>query len=89
VPPLCIVLKEHRYLVQIGAETRVLRIQELVHGTAGWGGRFRLQIPAEGGADAQTIYGSTSEEVARLAAETFKRAHLKLDPRSASKRTPN
>jgi hypothetical protein len=76
---LYIVLKEHRYLVQIGAETHVLRIQELVDGTVGWGGRFRLQIPAGGGANAQTIYGSTGEEVARLAAETFERAHLKLD----------
>ena len=86
---MCIVLKEHRYLVQIGAETLVLRIQELVDGTAGWGGRFRLQIPAGGGVDAQTIYGSTSEEVARLAVETFKRAYLKSDRSSPSKGTPN
>jgi hypothetical protein len=65
------ILREHRYRIQIGSETRILRIEELVSGPAVWEKRFRLQIPAEPGFEAKTIYGSTDQETAELAAEFF------------------
>jgi hypothetical protein len=67
------ILKEHRYRVQIGSETRILRVEELVSGPAVWVKRFRLQIPAETGLEAKTIYGSTDQETAELGAEFFDR----------------
>jgi hypothetical protein len=67
------ILKEHRYCLQIGSETRILRVEEFVSGPAVWVKRFRLQIPAETGLEAKTIYGSTDQEAAELAAEFFDR----------------
>jgi len=67
------ILKEHRYRLQIGSETRIFRVEELVSGPAIWVKRFRLQIPAETDLEAKTFYGSTDQETAELAAEFFNR----------------
>ena len=65
---MCVVLKEHRYVVQVGIVKHVLRIEELVSGAALWRDKFRLQIPADLNTQAKTIYGASAEEVAKLGA---------------------
>ncbi len=40
---MCILLKEHRYVVQIGDRKHILRVEELVSGEAIWIDKFRLQ----------------------------------------------
>ena len=57
-------LKEYRYVAHIGSHTQFLHIHELISGTAGWGGPFRLQIPADSYGGEQTIYGESHREVA-------------------------
>lgn len=57
-------LKEHRYLVQIGSHTQIFSVHELISGNAGWGDRFRLQIPADSHGEARTVYGASAGEVA-------------------------
>lgn len=66
-------LKEHRYRAQIGSETRVLRVEELVSGSPVWMEKFRLQIPAETGHEAKTFYGPGAQEVAELGADFLDR----------------
>ena len=68
-----ILLKEYRYVVQIGAETHVLRVEELVAGPAVWGGKFRLQILADEQRGAQLIYGTSADEVAQKGAAVMDR----------------
>ena len=68
---MCLILKEHRYVVQVGAVNHVLRIEELVSGAALWRDKFRLQIPADLNTQAKTIYGASAEEVAELGADFF------------------
>jgi hypothetical protein len=65
---MCVVLKEHRYVVHVGTAKHVLRIEELVFGPALWRDKFRLQIPADPNSQAKTIYGASAEEVAKLGA---------------------
>lgn len=69
-------LKEYRYVVQIGSHTQVLSIHELISGLAGWGDRFRLQIPADSYGEAKTIYGASAQEVAEMALEFLSRRRL-------------
>jgi len=66
-------LKEHRYVVQIGVKTHVLRVEELVSGPAVWGGKFRLRIPADDHRMAETIYGTSADEVAERGAAFMSR----------------
>jgi len=67
---MCVVLKEHRYVVQVGTVSHVLRIEELVSGAAVfWKDKFRLLIPANSKSQAQTIYGASADEVAELGAD--------------------
>jgi hypothetical protein len=68
---MCVVLKEHRYVVHVGTVQHVLRIEELVSGLAVWRDRFRLLIPANPSSQAKTIYGASAEEVAELGADFF------------------
>lgn len=57
------------YELKIGSASHILRIEELVSGSAVWGGVFRLVISANGSTEAKTIYGATADEVAHRAAE--------------------
>jgi hypothetical protein len=66
---VCVILKEHRYVVQVGAVRHMLRIEELVSGPALWRAKFRLHIPADPNSQAQTLYGASAEEVAELGAD--------------------
>jgi hypothetical protein len=66
---MCVVLKEHQYVVQVGTVKHVLRIEELVSGAALWRDKFRLQIPADLNTQTKTIYGASAEEVAELGAD--------------------
>ena len=66
---MCVVLKEHRYVAQVGAVSHVLRIEELVSGPALWRTRFRLHIPADLNRQAEIIYGASADEVAELGAD--------------------
>jgi hypothetical protein len=63
------ILKESVYLVQLGPQTHVLRIEELAEEGESWGRKYRLQLPAEGGGETKTIYSSSEMEVALCAAE--------------------
>jgi hypothetical protein len=65
---LTVLLKQHRYVVQIGIESHLLRIEERVSGLGVWRGKFRVQIPATTRNEATTIYGRSADEVAAAAA---------------------
>jgi hypothetical protein len=71
-------LCEHRYHVQIGSQTHILRIEELISGQVGWGGKFRLQIAASLDSEAQTFYGASKHEVAELGARFLDRREKQL-----------
>lgn len=79
-------IKEERYIVYLGTEEYVLRVQELLGGLEPWPDRFRAQIPASAERNATTVYGSTGREVAERATEYlsyFSRASTLLgDPRA-------
>lgn len=66
---MLILLKEHQYRVQIGAESRILLVEEHLSGTTGWAGKFRVKIPADATGESRILYGSSDQEVAYLAAE--------------------
>lgn len=68
-----ILLRHHRYEVQIGNQSRVLRIEELVSGPAAWGGKFRVQLPADDAIEAKTFYGASADAVAHEVAELLNR----------------
>ena len=69
-------LREYRYLAKIGSHTQFLNIYELISGTAGWGGPFRLLIPADSYGEEQTIYGASHQEVAQKGHELLTRRRL-------------
>ena len=62
-------IKEERYILYVGTEEYVLRVQELLWGLEPWPERFRAQIPRSGDMNATTVYGSTGREVAERATE--------------------
>jgi len=62
-------LKEHRYMFLVGATDHVFRVEELVKGTAGWPGRFRLKLAASSLWEAQTFYGESCRDVAEKACQ--------------------
>ena len=68
-----VLIKEHRYTVQIGVEKHLLRVEELVAGTAVWREKFRLYIPADENRIAETIYGTSADEVAKKGAAYMSR----------------
>jgi hypothetical protein len=81
------VVRESRYIVQIGTDKHLPRIEELVSGEELWGGRFRLHISANQNGAARTIYGSSELEVAVHAAEYLIRREQENNPnRTAPKR---
>jgi hypothetical protein len=69
VPLLNTILREERYIIFVGSQELVLRIQEFLSGTESWPGRFRLNLPASDSYKARTFYGGSSFEVAREAVE--------------------
>ena len=68
-----ILLRHHRYEVQIGNQSRILRVDELVSGPAVWGGQFRVRLPADGVIEAKTFYGGSADAVAHEVAELLSR----------------
>lgn len=68
-----VLLRHHRYEVQIGEASHVLRVEELVSGSAVWAGKFRARLPATSTAEAKTVYGPTADVVAHQAAEFLSR----------------
>lgn len=68
-----ILLRHHRYEVQIGNQSRILRVDELVSGPAVWGGKFRVRLPADGVIEAKTFYGGSADAVAHEVAELLSR----------------
>lgn len=62
-------IREERYIVYIGAEEHVLRVQELLQGLEPWPAKFRTQIPASAERQATTLYGSTEKEVVERVTE--------------------
>ena len=73
---MCVILKEHRYVVQIGDRKHILRVEELVSGEAIWTDKFRLQIPADLNRQAKTLYGATASEVAKMGADFLAQGRL-------------
>lgn len=73
---MCILLKEHRYVVQIGDRKHILRVEELVSGEAIWTDKFRLQIPADLNRAAKTLYGAAASEVAKMGADFLPQGRL-------------
>jgi hypothetical protein len=74
-------IKEERYIVYIGTEEHVMRVQELLWGLDSWPERFRVLLPASKESTATTIYGSTGREAAERATEFLSRlasAHNRL-----------
>lgn len=62
-------IKEHRFTFQIGAEEHVLRVQELVWGPERWPEQCRIHLEASHTREARHFYGGTPLETARKAAE--------------------
>jgi hypothetical protein len=62
-------IKEERYIVYMGGEEHVLRVQELLRGLEPWPEKFRVYIPASVERQAVTLYGSTGREVVERATE--------------------
>jgi phenylacetate-coenzyme A ligase PaaK-like adenylate-forming protein len=62
-------IREERYILQMGTEEHILRVQELVLGAETWPERFRIKMPASHTREAKTFYGATSDEVVRRAVE--------------------
>jgi hypothetical protein len=62
-------IREQRYIVYIGTEEHVLRMQELLWGSESWPERFRVLLPASREWAATTTYGSTGREAAERAME--------------------
>jgi len=62
------VIKEERYILQIGCHEHVLRVQELLNGVAPWPDRFRVHLVASHSHPGKTIYAASAEETVKLAA---------------------
>ena len=62
-------IREERYIFQIGTEEHILRVQEIISGADAWPERFRIKVPASHTREAKTFYGATSDEVVQRATE--------------------
>ncbi len=60
-----ILIREHRYILSLGLDTHVLRVEELIAGPAPWPGKFRVRLPASMRSEAKTFYGSTGNQAAK------------------------
>jgi hypothetical protein len=62
-------IKEERYVIEVGNQTHILLLQELLWGSEWWPERFRVQLPAANGRSAENIFGSSARETLEMAAE--------------------
>lgn len=62
-------LREERYVLQIGSEEYVLRAQELIRGANPWPGKCRVQLAASGAREGKKFYGATPREAAERAVD--------------------
>lgn len=61
--------KKERYIVLLGTEEHVLRVQELVSGPTLWPSPFRIQLAASSSQVGKTFYGASALEVVERAAQ--------------------
>lgn len=81
------VIREERYLVEIGAEQFILRVQELISGCAFWPGKFRIHVPASQDGRSTTVYGATALETIENATQLLRKhatACVALFPRKSA-----
>lgn len=62
-------IREEKYIVNVGAEEYVLQVQELVWGLDHWPERFRACLPESRNWTATVVYGATAREAAERATE--------------------
>lgn len=62
-------ITEYRYILQIGVEEVVLRVQELIWGAEPWPEKCRIQLPASPTRAAQKFYGANPREVVEKAVQ--------------------
>jgi len=62
-------IREERYIFLSGNDQHVIRVQELISGSAGWPDRFRVHVPASHMLKAKKFYGTTARETAERAIE--------------------
>ena len=70
-------LKDYRYIAQIGTEKHTLQVEQLVVGRSAWLYQFRVCIPAADNRAAETIYGWSADEVAEKGAAYMSKAAAK------------
>jgi hypothetical protein len=66
---MSMLIKEEQYVMFIGTDGHVLRVQELIWGIEPWPERFRVHIPASDEQNGITVYAPTSREAVELATE--------------------
>ncbi len=62
-------IKEVRYVLQVGMEERFLRVQEYVWGTETWPNKCRVHVPASSSRAAKTMYAVNPDQAAEQAAK--------------------
>jgi hypothetical protein len=62
-------IREFRYILQVGAEEIDMRVQELVWGSERWPERCRIHVTASHTRKAQRFYGATPRETVEQAVE--------------------
>ena len=62
-------INEEKYILYIGTEEHVLRVQELLWGLEPWPEKFRALLPASREWTATAVYGSSGREAAERAME--------------------
>ena len=72
------IIKEERYIVRVGYEEHVLRVQELVSGPDYWHNPFRVQLEASARREARTIFGADSREVVEKATDYIRSCQYPL-----------
>ena len=74
------IIKEQKYIVYIGAQEHVLRVQELLSGQDSWPEKFRALLPASPEWTATMVYGSTEIEAAERAMKYLSSYAFALSP---------
>jgi hypothetical protein len=62
-------VKEHIFKFTVGTDTHLFVVEEVVAKLSSWPAKFRLRLEASSRSEAKTIYGDSSYEVARKAAD--------------------
>lgn len=58
-------IREHGYILSLGLDTHVLRVEELIAGPISWPRKFRVHLPASMRSEAKTFYGATGNQAAK------------------------